>query len=265
MDQLWPSDGPDKDSSSHLEFIASEDPPNLAPALVTGEWSLEQEQIYMPSSASVHQSMDRSAQEGEMQSPDISQTRQSHKRKRESPGVNGRAVRQATTPDSRQRATEADMGTQHPYYSQSNGSEEYSIQQQVARHVANHNASSSTAAAALAASMPQLTVPQPTELSFPSTNSGNEEDRQVDSSFDIGQDSTQHHSEGGSYNHFANTNGDQTQSSGGNGHSKPAVGTEEWHKVRKDNHKEGASNTTPICPSTIVLTLCSGTSTPGNH
>ena len=202
--------------------------------------------------------MEQTVQEGDAQAQESSQLRQSHKRKRESPGVNGRATRQAPLPEPQQRATEADMGQHPPYYSQPNGPEEYnSIQQQVARHVANHNASSSTAAAALAASIPQLTVPQPTELSFPSTNSGNEEERQIDASFDIGQDSTQQHSDGGSYNPYAGSNGDQTQIAGGDTPGKPAVGTDEWHKVRKDNHKEG--NVSQPRHLDHLLTICSRT------
>ena len=184
--------------------------------------------------------MDRATLNMESQLQDLTQSRPSSKRKRDSPGINGRTSRQAPTPDPDRRHNGTDIEPQTPYYAQQNGNEDYGIQHQLARHVADANASSSTAAAALAASIPQLNVPQPTELSFPSTNSGNEEDRQIDSSFDMGPDSNQQHSEGGPYlSHYSGSNGDQAQSTGPGTPGKPAVGTEEWHKVRKDNHKEG--------------------------
>ena len=120
-----------------------------------------------------------------------------------------------------------------------------SISQHIAEHLAA-NASPSTAAAALAANMPQLTVPQPTELSFPSSGSGNDPDRQLDSSFDMGggSDGDQNHQAPGvGYNleaYQGNSAGDTQPGRDAEGPGiKPAVGTEEWHKVRKDNHKEG--------------------------
>ena len=127
------------------------------------------------------------------------------------------------------------------------------LSQQLARHVAGVNHAlpdgpnpSSTAAAALAGIMPQLTVPQPTELSFASTASNNDRDPQLDSSFDIsGQnDGQNHHSQGTPYNLGSFPGGTAAQvqaareSSSGGG-SKPPVGSDEWHKVRRDNHKEG--------------------------
>ena len=130
------------------------------------------------------------------------------------------------------------------------------LSQQLARHVAgaNHNLHdgsnpSSTAAAALAGIMPQLTVPQPTELSFASGASGSDVDRQLDSSFDLGgqNDGQHHHAQGTPYNLGSFQGGTAAQvqaareSSNGGG-NKPPVGSEEWHKVRRDNHKEGALN-----------------------
>lgn len=45
--------------------------------------------------------------------------------------------------------------------------------------------------------------------------------------------------------------------------AKPAVGSEEWHKMRKDNHKEGKSPTFPILAEPFPLTIpSSGTSPP---
>ncbi len=127
------------------------------------------------------------------------------------------------------------------------------LSQQLARHVAGVNQGlpdgsnpSSTAAAALAGIMPQLTVPQPTELSFASTASGTDRDQQLDSSFDIGgqNDGQNQHTQGTPYNLGSFQGGTAAQvqaareSSNGGG-NKPPVGSEEWHKVRRDNHKEG--------------------------
>ena len=119
-----------------------------------------------------------------------------------------------------------------------------SISQHIAQHLAN--ASPSTAAAALAANMPQLTVPRPTELSFPGTASGNDPDRQLDSSFDLGgaSDADQNpHAPGAVYSleayHGAGHSDAQSGRDPDGSGAKPAVGTDEWHKVRRDNHKEG--------------------------
>lgn len=133
-----------------------------------------------------------------------------------------------------------------------------SISDHIAQHLAN--ASPSTAATALAANMPQLTVPQPTELSFPSTGSGNGPDRPMDSSFDMGggSDGDQvHHTPGAQYSleayQGAGTGDAQPGRDPEGSGAKPAVGTDEWHKVRRDNHKEGQS-----CPVENVLLLCIG-------
>ncbi|RDL39374.1 Uncharacterized protein BP5553_03714 [Venustampulla echinocandica] len=81
---------------------------------------------------------------------------------------------------------------------------------------------SSTAAAALAGIFPTITIPQPTDVSFGATQ-GSDTDRNQESSFmdnsQQGQDSYV----------------DNTQPAP---RAKLAVGSEEWHKVRKDNHKE---------------------------
>jgi hypothetical protein len=90
---------------------------------------------------------------------------------------------------------------------------------------ADHANASSTAAAALAGIFPTMTIPQPTDVSFASQNS--DPDRNPESSF---MDNSQ---QGG--DSFMET---ATPSGRGTG-SKPSVGSDEWHKVRKDNHKEG--------------------------
>ncbi|MCJ1470638.1 basic helix-loop-helix protein [Pseudocyphellaria aurata] len=122
------------------------------------------------------------------------------------------------------------------------------LSQQLARHVASHGlpenrtTPGSTAAAALAGIMPQLTVPQPTELSFVSTGSGTDADRQLDSSFDMGGENGPNPNVQGSPYGMGGFQGTATQVPNAretsNGGPKPAVGSDEWHKVRRDNHKE---------------------------
>jgi hypothetical protein len=91
----------------------------------------------------------------------------------------------------------------------------------------DHANASSTAAAALAGIYPTMTIPQPTDVSFATQAS---EDRN-DGSFNM-DDSQQNDS------YMESTPG-HSGGRGSGGGSKPAVGSEEWHKVRKDNHKEG--------------------------
>ena len=88
----------------------------------------------------------------------------------------------------------------------------------------NGNQHASTAAAALAGIYPTMTIPQPTDVSF--ATQGSDTDRNAESSF---MDNSQ---QDNSYMENSTPSG---RSSG----SKPAVGSDEWHKVRKDNHKEG--------------------------
>ena len=104
---------------------------------------------------------------------------------------------------------------------------------------------SSTAAAALAA---HLGPPETSAMSFVSTGSGTDGDRQMDTSFDIvGADNGQNHNNQSSpYNlaPFTSVGGTAAQvqaarEASNGGAIKPAVGTDEWHKVRRDNHKEG--------------------------
>lgn len=96
-------------------------------------------------------------------------------------------------------------------------------------HLESHNGSSehaSTAAAALAGIYPQMTVPQSTDVSF--ATQGSDMNRNQDSSY---MDNSQQGQE--SFMENQNQSGDRGSI------SKPPVGSEEWHKVRKDNHKEG--------------------------
>lgn len=88
---------------------------------------------------------------------------------------------------------------------------------------ADHANASSTAAAALAGIYPTMTIPQPTDVSFATQGSDN----------DRGESSFMDNSQAG--DSFM----EQSTPSGRGSGNKPAVGSEEWHKVRKDNHKEG--------------------------
>ena len=88
---------------------------------------------------------------------------------------------------------------------------------------------SSTAAAALGSKYPTLHVPQSTEESF-AAQSG------ADSSFsNVPQpDGITDMSVGAAANGVRTQERYQAPSA-----PKPTVGSEEWHKMRKDNHKEG--------------------------
>ncbi|KAL8866006.1 MAG: hypothetical protein Q9174_006558, partial [Haloplaca sp. 1 TL-2023] len=135
--------------------------------------------------------------------------------------------------------------------SQSNSNEFSNLSQQLqaATHP-NHGLQTSnmnsTATAALAGILPQMSMPQQPDMSFASNASNSDPERHFDSSFDMGGDNNSGHghpSQGPQYsmNSFPGNTAAQVQaardSSAGGAH-KPSVGTEEWHKVRRDNHKE---------------------------
>ncbi|MCJ1480396.1 basic helix-loop-helix protein [Schaereria dolodes] len=103
----------------------------------------------------------------------------------------------------------------------------------------NSSSATSTAAAALAAHM----APQNNDISFGSTNSGTDGAALVDSSFDTsGGDSSQNRQTLYNLVPFNATGGTaaavQAAREASNGGPKPPVGSDEWHKVRRDNHKE---------------------------
>ncbi|KAM0804662.1 hypothetical protein BDR22DRAFT_541696 [Usnea florida] len=129
------------------------------------------------------------------------------------------------------------------YSNDSNNHDFTTMTEELSRHMAdvNANAAPTTAAAALAASMPQLTVPQPTDFSFSNSGSGTDPDRQLDSSFDMGGGSDEgqnHHTQGTPYNLEAYQGGAVAHGQDTDTGGKPPVGSEQWHKVRRDNHKE---------------------------
>ena len=178
------------------------------------------------------------------------------------------ALKEMKASNKRKRDTSDQGGDPKKRASVNNGHEGWSnpaefsaLSQQLARHVSSNNGqanganASSTAAAALAGLMPSLTVPQPTELSFASTGSGPD----GDSSFEMsGQENGQnHHSQGTPYNlggfpgtaaHVEAARAQANAMANAGGQGKPAVGSDEWHKVRRDNHKEGKCNPRFLLP-----------------
>lgn len=197
----------------------------------------------------------------------LQQMKASNKRKRETSDQGG----DPKHPSSRRTSSNNLNGNGHDagdmsrglYSDASSSSQDFSaLSQHLVRHVnnANHGLpdnsnASSTAAAALAGIIPQLTVPQPTELSFVSTGSGTDGDQQLDSSFSLGvPDNGQNPNvQGSPYNLSGFQGGTSAQlqaareASNGGG-PKPPVGSDEWHKVRRDNHKEGKPRLTAWRP-----------------
>lgn len=154
------------------------------------------------------------------------------------------------------------------YSNESNNHDFTTMTEELSRHMADvsANAAPTTAAAALAASMPQLTVPQPTDFSFSNSGSGTDPDRQLDSSFDMGGGSDEgqnHHTQGTPYNLEAYQGGAVAHGQDTDTGGKPPVGSEQWHKVRRDNHKEGELSSSFI--NAQAYQINSGTKTSGNH
>ncbi|KAF2180215.1 hypothetical protein K469DRAFT_593190 [Zopfia rhizophila CBS 207.26] len=120
---------------------------------------------------------------------------------------------------------------------------EEEMQQQFDAHQnggANTSSVGDTAAAALAHY--SMTVPQATELSFQAQTSGAE-----GASFNMGDHNQQQQTGMQDFSFEALKAATQTPRSGqaatnesppNTGGHKPPVGSEEWHKVRRDNHKE---------------------------
>ncbi|MCJ1361468.1 basic helix-loop-helix protein [Acarospora aff. strigata] len=219
-----------------------------------------------------HLAHDGTTRQGKMHAVD--QTGHSNKRKRDHDGASDNARHgsfKRASPANNSSRNGIDLGDasgasflssqnvsgngEHDLHNSSNASHDFSaLTQQLVQHAATHHnggqhsasEAASTAAAALAGVFPQMTIPQPTEISFASNTSGGEADRQLDSSFSLGEhESDQNHPGNQPYNLDAlrQSTGAQVQaaresSSGGGNGVKPAVGSDEWHKVRRDNHKE---------------------------
>lgn len=108
------------------------------------------------------------------------------------------------------------------------------------------NNASDTAAAAMA-QFHTMTVPQSTESTFlnsageggegqPGSGEGGAAGQHRTSSFGAEFDSSAVH---------GSPNGEGSPTTGLGPNSKPAVGSDEWHKIRKDNHKEGKHSLIP--------------------
>ena len=106
----------------------------------------------------------------------------------------------------------------------------------------NEHTATDTAAAAMA-QYHTMTVPQSTEQSFLAQNPG---DSSADQSGEHGQHRTSNFTEFDVSAVHSSPNGDPSPLGGASSNAmfgpKPAVGTDEWHKVRKDNHKEGTKD-----------------------
>ena len=103
----------------------------------------------------------------------------------------------------------------------------------------DHANASSTAAAALGI-YPTMSIPQPTNLQFQSQDNQTDQQNQDNSFMDNSQQNESY------------MDNSTATPSGRSSANKPAVGSEEWHKVRKDNHKEG--KVTPNYLIYIILT-----------
>ena len=169
----------------------------------------------------------------QMRPPKLSQ-----KRKRDSPEHNGTG-RSKTSAGQQGSSAGANDGLDNLLLGETDDLSH--ISQQLLQHSnRSNNTAPSTAAAALAA---RLTVPQPTDISFQSTTTVNDEEP-MESSFEMsGVDGNSNsHAEGTPYNldAYSGNGATTSQQTVGIGTGKPTVGSEEWHKVRKDNHKEGS-------------------------
>ena len=118
--------------------------------------------------------------------------------------------------------------------------------------------SASDTAAAAIAQYHTMTVPQSTEQSF-MTQATDGGDKQANSAGDQAPSSAQQRTS--SFSDFdvsanqASPNGETSPTALSNPNGpKPAVGTEEWHKVRRDNHKEGMF-TNHIRPNLLQLLI----------
>lgn len=186
--------------------------------------------------------------------PDLSAlTNSPQKRKR--PGETSPDLRRSkragmNSPDPADAYANTDMDTAHAAAAGVNVSDFDALQQAAAgtdhTDAADPANASSTAAAALV--YPTIHAPQPTEDNFAAQISGEQENHQtlVPYTHDVSQ------TDGLPMDHQALANATAVvQSPDGGMHQdmpgtrysttpnpKPAVGSEEWHKMRKDNHKE---------------------------
>ena len=116
--------------------------------------------------------------------------------------------------------------------------EDFAQQLQSATHNMN-NSMSNTAAVALNTNPLSPDAPS---ISFNSSGTGPDPNQQL-SSFDMSDPSTQPTQSSpymmGAYKPQDSTQGNTGRESTNGTSNKPVVGTDEWHKLRRDNHKEG--------------------------
>ena len=87
--------------------------------------------------------------------------------------------------------------------------------------------------------MSQVSVPQPADISFAQTTSTSDADRPIESSFALSTEGHPNNDENFRYDEPYVPPPSSVRDGVNGSPSKPAVGTDEWHKQRKDNHKEG--------------------------
>ncbi|KUI60093.1 Transcriptional regulator CBF1 [Cytospora mali] len=187
--------------------------------------------------------------------PDLSALTNSPPQKRKRPGETSPDLRRSkranmASPDPADAYASSTMDTAHAAAAGVNVSDFDALQQAAAgtdhTDAADPANASSTAAAALV--YPTIHAPQPSEDNFAAQISGEQENHQaiVPYTHDVSQ------AEGLPMDHQALANASAVvQSPDGGMHQdmpgarysttpnpKPAVGSEEWHKMRKDNHKE---------------------------
>lgn len=176
-------------------------------------------------------------------------TMHNNKRKRDSLDHGGNSSRTAPGDQARQRHNhntsadnDASFLTNHNNSGDDSSTMDFATQ--LAQHAGEHNlhqngqntSASDTAAAAL--SHYSMTVPQATELSFQSQTSGGDNGG---GSFGMGEHQSGHGLGDFDLGSLGQKTGGQGTGEGSptNAAHKPPVGSEEWHKVRRDNHKEG--------------------------
>jgi len=117
---------------------------------------------------------------------------------------------------------------------------QHNANEQLVQDAAGSNGQSATDTASAALAHYSMTVPIPTEQQFlQSAGEGN--DRPSDSTFDLDSSNVQDNTGGYSYTLEVPEGGQAATGNAGSptsGLPKPAVGSDEWHKVRRDNHKE---------------------------
>ena len=139
------------------------------------------------------------------------------------------------------------------------------LSEQLTREMANANSSQGPMEFSMIQQIPQMNVPQPTDMSFAPPASTNDTDRQVDSSFALNPEGNQNTEENFRYDEPYSGQQPPTKEATNGSPNKPAVGTDEWHKQRRDNHKEGTLNPFPVLFHHVTDIVSSGAPTSRNH